>query len=211
MAHILMVAQQKGGAGKTTLAAHLAVALAANRRAVALIDADPQGSLSAWIEARRQTDAPWPLDFHPAPGWRAGGAVPRLARGADVVIIDSPPRAEAGLRGPLREADLVLIPMQLSPMDIWAARATLDMVAEENKPALIVPNRVPARSRLADQLRREMADQALLVAQTSLGNRVAFAASLARGLGVSEATPSSLAAGEIAALAGEVLHMLDAA
>jgi chromosome partitioning protein len=210
MAHILMVAQQKGGAGKTTLAAHLAVALATGQHAVALIDADPQGSLGAWIEARRQADTPHPLDFHPAPGWRAGGVVPRLAREADVVIIDSPPRAEASLRGPLREADLVLIPMQLSPMDIWAARATFDMVAQENKPALIVPNRVPARSRLADQLRREMAEQALPVAQSSLGNRVAFAASLARGLGVSEAAPSSLAAGEIAALAREVLRTLDA-
>jgi chromosome partitioning protein len=124
------------------------------------------------------------------------------------VIIDSPPHAETAARLAIRMADLVVVPVQLSPMDIWASEPTLEMIAKERTKALVVMNRVPPRGRLADDLRQQLEDDDLPLAKTTLGNRMAFAASLMEGLGITEFARSSTGAQEMLSLTDEVLARL---
>jgi chromosome partitioning protein len=208
-AKTIAVAQQKGGAGKTTLAAHLGVAYAGMGRKVALFDVDPQKSLTAWHAVREQAGHGGNgLTFSSFEGWKSSTEISRARGDADLIIIDSPPHAETAARLAIREADLVIVPVQLSPMDLWAMRTTLQMAEREKSRVLLVLNRVPPRGKMADELREKLKQDALPLAETSLGNRMAFAASLLDGLGVTEAQPSSTAAAEIRALAREVLDQI---
>jgi chromosome partitioning protein len=206
---IITIAQQKGGAGKTTLAAHLALAWA-GKRSVSVIDIDPQGSLAAWFRLREQQagTSGAALDVAAVTGWRVSGEVERQARSHDIVLIDSAPHAETEARLAVRASSLVLIPVQPSPMDVWATRATLELARQERVPALLVLNRVPSRANLTQIMAAKLAELGAPVAATKIGNRVALAAALAEGQGILEAAPGSRAAEEITALAAEVLeHM----
>jgi chromosome partitioning protein len=204
---IITIAQQKGGAGKTTLAAHLALAWAASGRRVAIIDIDPQASLSAWFRLRRERGARTTSDIEVAAltGWRVAAEVERQARKYDVVLVDSPPHAATEARIAVRAASLVLVPVQPSPMDLWATKATLELARTERVPALLVLNRVPSRSNLTEAMLAEFRELGVPIAQSLIGNRVALAASLAEGKGILEAAPGSRAAQEIDALSQEVL------
>lgn len=204
---IITIAQQKGGAGKTTLAAHLALAWAAQGRRVAVIDIDPQASLSSWFrlrQERRQTGQ-HAIEVAAITGWRVTGEAERCARTHDVVIVDSPPHAATEARIAVRAGSLVVVPVQPSPMDLWATRATLELARSEHVPALLVLNRVPPRAKLTEAMMREFLALDAPLAATQIGNRVALAAALAEGKGIFEAAPGSRAAEEIAALAAEVL------
>jgi len=212
-ARIVTVAQQKGGAGKTTLAAHLAVAWAEGGKTVAVVDIDPQASLSTWWEMREEMGVPAPkngrgkggVSVHRVTGWRTANEVDRLARAADVVIIDSPPHAETEAKIAVRAADLVLVPLQPSPMDLWATRPTLSLAAAEKTKALLVLNRVPPRTKLTETILEKIAEMGATLAKSRIGNRVALAASMAEGLGVTEYQKRGTAAAEIKALAAEAM------
>lgn len=204
-ARVITVAQQKGGAGKTTLVAHLAAQWAGQGRKIALIDIDPQESLTAWYKVRVKTSGEDEhIDLRWVSGWRAGSEVDRLKREFDLILIDSPPHAETGAKTAIRAADLVLVPLQLSPMDLWATKPTLQLIKAEKRDCLLVLNRVPHRGLLADEMRAAIAEERLPVAASTLGSRSAFAASLTKGKGVSETAPRSTAGEEIAALAAEI-------
>jgi chromosome partitioning protein len=205
-AKIFTVAQQKGGAGKSTLAAHLAVAWLARKKRVALVDIDPQSTLADWFAARQETlgEGAGGLAFESVTGWRAAKAIDALAREMDFVVVDSPPHAETDARVAVRAADLVVIPTQPSPPDVWATRPTLDLAAKEKRPAVLVLNRVPPRALLTDRMTEKLAGYDVKIAKSRLGNRVAFAESMAEGLTASEYKKSSQAAKEIRALANEL-------
>ncbi len=206
---VICIAQQKGGAGKTTLCAHLAVAWAKARKSVAVIDIDPQQSLAMWHELRAEQlgENDTSLTMEQVTGWRTRTAVDRLKQEHDVVVIDSPPHAETEAKIAVRAADLVVVPVQPSPMDVWATRPTLDMAASEKTPALLVYNRVPPRAKLTEAiLARVKQDFDVKPAKQTVGNRVAFAASLNEGRTSLETAPSSLASREVRALAKEILR-----
>jgi len=207
MATVFTVAQQKGGAGKSTLAAHLAVAWLKQKKSVALVDIDPQHSLSRWFEARVATlgDGGAGVSFMEVTGWRTQKAVEDLARSHDIVVIDSPPHAETEAKIAIRAADIVVVPSQPSPMDVWATVPTLDMAAKEKSPVVIVLNRVPPRASLTDQMISRLGDYNVQLAKSTIGNRVAFADSMVSGLTALETKPSSTAAAELRALAKELL------
>lgn len=206
-AFVLTVAQQKGGAGKTTLVAQLAVAWFAAGRSVAVLDTDPQRSLTHWYDLRR--DGPGADDgtflLREASGWRVGVELDRLRSNYDVIVIDTAPHAENDAKAAIRAADLAVVPVQPSPVDVWATRATAALAEAEKVPALIVLNRMPPRGKLAEAMRAQLARDEAAVATCALGNRVAFAASMIEGKGVVESDRRGRAAEETKALADEVL------
>ena len=206
------VAQQKGGAGKTTLAAHLAVAFTAAKKSVAVVDIDPQQSLTMWYRLResRFGDAGAGLLVSQIKGWRVQSEVESLARAHDIVLIDSPPHAETEAKVAIRCSDLTLVPVQPSPMDVWATRPTLELAAQEKVPVLMVLNRVPPRANLTEEMIAEMGGLVeqgrAKVAKSRIGNRVVFAGARAEGRAVGGVQPRGRAAAEIEALAGEILR-----
>jgi chromosome partitioning protein len=202
---VVTIAQQKGGAGKTTLAAHLAACWSQSGLSVAAVDIDPQGSLTRWFAARTATLGDPGLTHVQITGWRTQREVERLLATHDVVVIDSPPHAETEAKIAVRSASLVLVPVQPSPMDVWATEPTLALAKAEGRPALLVLNRVPPRTRLADALTGAIAGLGVPVAATQLGNRTGYAAAMMEGLGVTEAGRNK-AAEEITALAQEILR-----
>ena len=208
MTRIVTVAQQKGGAGKTTLAAHLAVAWAKDGHKVGVVDIDPQASLTKWFAERARVKDAVPIELRCVGGWRVQGEVEKLAKLVDIVVVDSPPHAETESKIAVRSADLVLVPAQPSPMDLWATKVTLDLAKAEKRDALVILNRMPPRGKLADQMRRRYAELGAPVADTVLGSRVAFAASMLEGKGISEARGAGAAGTEMKALADEILRRL---
>lgn len=208
-AKVLTVAQQKGGAGKTTLVAQLAVALCNAKTRVGVVDIDPQGSISAWYAAREQQGlANDNLTVRQVSGWRTSTELDRLRGEVDLILIDSPPHAETEAKVAVRAADLVLVPVQPSPLDVWATKPTIDMALSEKVPVLVLMNRVPPRAKLVDEVAGWLSQKGLPVAETRLGNRIAFAASMVDGKGVLETAKSSAAAEEILNLANEIKKAL---
>ena len=205
MALVIVVAQQKGGSGKTMLAANLAAVLAAQHR-VTLLDIDPQRSLARWHQLRTATGRLPPIGFSDVSGWRVAGELDRLAREADMLVVDTPPQIDSNAARAIRAASLVLVPMQPALPDLWASEATLKMAAAERRPVAIVLNRVSARSALRLTIEADLRQRGLLVLPAALGDRRAYAQAFAQGMGVSEAQPRSVAAAEVAALAIAVLQ-----
>lgn len=204
MAVVITVAQQKGGTGKTTLAANIAAAFAADCR-VAVLDIDPQKTLVRWIALR--ADRKPALTFSDLSGWRLSAELDRLRGSHDVVIIDSPPRIDTDARLAIREASLVLVPVQPSPPDLWAAEGTLALATAERRPARLVRNRVPAASRLRTLTEAEITAHNWPLLSATLGNRAGFALAFAAGLGITEAAPRSIAANEMRALIAELREL----
>jgi chromosome partitioning protein len=207
MAQIITVAQQKGGAGKTSLAAHLAVAWSQKPQRVALFDLDPQESLTTWFKVRQEKMGEGnTLALIPTTPWRLGAEVARASREAGIIVIDSPGVIDASAKAAIRASDLVVVPLQLSPMDVWASKNMVELLTAENAAAMLVLNRVPYRARLADELILELKKGKTPIARSALGNRIAFAASLMEGKGITEWASHSVGAAEIRLLADEILR-----
>ena len=209
MALIITVAQQKGGAGKTTLVANLAVAFARSGRFVALLDIDPQRSLSRWHALRAGKSGRTVLHLSEVAGWRLAAELERLGRSHDVVLIDSPPQIETDARLAIRGANLVLVPVQPSLPDLWAAEGTLKLAAAEKRDARLVLNRAPASGKLRERVLAEIARQGHPLCATVWGNRIGLATAFADGLSIVETSPKSVAAQEVMALLAEVAGLAD--
>jgi chromosome partitioning protein len=201
----ITVAQQKGGSGKTTVALNLAVHFLLQGRRVAVLDTDPQGSLGRWFMTRAEATGGAPgLDLATASAWGVGYETEKLKRTHDIVIVDTPPKADSDLRPALREADLVIVPVTAGQLDLWATESVLDLVDRTRRRALMVLNRARPGTRLMTDVTAQMAALPAPVAATVLGNRVVYAESPGRGLGVAEADRGGPAAAEIGALADEI-------
>lgn len=205
MSKVLTVAQQKGGSGKTTIAVNLAVEFHKRGLRVAVLDTDPQGSLGRWFLSRRGKLGEVGMEFSTASAWGVSYECEKLKKLSDVVIIDTPPKVDADLRPALREADLVLVPVAASMVDLWATDGVFDLIGREGRRAVIVLNRVKAGTRLGLKV-EEAAGKVGDVAEATLGQRVIYAETLGQGLGAADLP--GVAAGEVSRLADEVLRLL---
>ena len=207
MGYVVTIAQQKGGAGKTTLAVNLAVAFAQAGKSVALMDIDPQGSAGRWFMTRVEAMEDPLLDFSTASAWGVSYECRKLADAHDIVIIDTPPKADSDLRPALRAADLVLIPVATSHVDLWAVEAVLDLTERAEKPALMVMTRARPGTKLSADVSEKAADMAAEVASSAMANRVVYAETLGDGRSVLEA-PKGPAHAEMQALVAEIEAVL---
>lgn len=206
MALVIGLLNQKGGVGKTTLAVHLADALARRRRRTLLIDADPQGSALDWAAARAE-EAPFAVIGLPRPTIHQ--EVKRLAQDYDAVVIDGPPRVYEVARSAIMASDVVLIPVQPSPYDVWAASEIVELVKEARiyKPALkaaFVINRRIHNTAIGRDVIDALATYGLPALPTAICQRVALAESAGAGMTVFETVPDSVAVRELRCLAEDV-------
>ncbi|MDF2142282.1 ParA family partition ATPase [Paenirhodobacter sp. CAU 1674] len=201
---VITVAQQKGGAGKTTLAVNLAVAFMRQGRSVALLDTDPQGSLGRWFMTRRETLGEAGLEFSTSSAWGVSYECEKLKKLVDVVIIDTPPKVDSDLRPALREADVILVPVAASHVDLWATEGVLDLARREGKRPKVVLNRTKSGTRLGDQVAAAAAELEADLLAATLAHRVTYAETLGQGLGVLETARKGPAHAEVTALMDEV-------
>jgi chromosome partitioning protein len=192
--HILVLASQKGGTGKTTLSGHLAVeAQNVGAGPVALIDTDPQGSLSHWWNARAASE---PL-FVKAGPLKLGEAIEQLTRsGIRLAVIDTPPAITESIAHVIGHADLVILPTRPSPHDLRAVGPTVDIADHHGKPVLFVVNAATPRARITGEAAVALSQHGT-VAPVTIHHRVDFAASMVDGRTVGEVTVESASAKEI--------------
>lgn len=197
----IIIASQKGGAGKTTLSLHLAV-LASLEGATLTVDLDPQGSLSFW-HSRRQSETPLLIkgqaDKLPVYVEAAQG------EGVQYLIADCAPHDSGATAAAMRYADIVMIPCRPSALDLHAVAATLTMANTLNKPARIVLSQTPPKrhgieATATQEARALLEDQGAIVAPVSIVSRSVAAQSVIAGQAVQELEPSGLAAQEFRGL-----------
>lgn len=206
MGQIITFAQQKGGAGKTTVLAHLAVAWAAEGRRVALVDLDPQKSLTRWAGLRADPD----LAVIESRDYRAASDLRAASRTHDIVLVDSPGAASSLLDAALRESTLIIAPCQASALDIWAVQSVCDAAERQRTPLRILLNRVPPRTTSLQEVLAALGPRSELLLDNRLGNRVAFSQSVLQGRTAPEIARRSIAAEEISALRAEIDAVLAA-
>ncbi|HUJ46176.1 MAG TPA: ParA family protein [Rhizomicrobium sp.] len=192
--YVLVLASQKGGSGKTTLSGHLAVeAERAGLGPVALIDTDPQGSLSDWWNARK-AETP---HFARLALAQLDEALQHLDRsGVKLAVIDTPPAITDSISQVVAHADLVLIPTRPSPHDLRAVGATVEIAEHHNKPLVFVVNAATARARITGETAVALSQHGT-VAPVTVHHRVDFAASMVDGRTVGEVVPKSASTKEI--------------
>jgi chromosome partitioning protein len=195
--HIIVLASQKGGSGKTTLSGHLAVeAEKSGAGPVVLIDTDPQGSLSHWWNARASSS---PAFARVAIDDLDESLEALRAAGVRLAIIDTPPAITHSISTVVAHADLVVIPARPSPHDLRAVGATIDIAELHKKPLIFVVNAATARARITGEAAVALSQHGM-VAPVTLHHRVDFAASMVDGKTIGEIDPKCRSAREVADL-----------
>jgi len=203
--HIIVVASQKGGAGKTTLTRSLAVAnQQQTARATAILDTDPQGSLTSWWN-RRESEAPVLVKIDPAD---LDAGISKLeAAGFEYLFIDTPPSVHPELSNLLARASLAIIPVRPSPDDLDAVGDTLSLVEEARCPFVFVLTQAKPRTRLQMQAVMALAKHGKL-APTVIHDRTDFPTAAITGKTVTEVEQEGPSANEVREVLAYVLTQL---
>jgi chromosome partitioning protein len=206
---IISIQNQKGGVGKTTLAVHISHALALRDEPTLLLDADPQGSARDWAAARK-SQPPFSVVGLDRPTIHRD--LPAIAKNYAHVVIDGPPRVTDLARSAIAAADLVLIPVQPSPYDVWAAQEVINLIKEasvfkESLKSVFVINRKIVNTAIGRDVAEALSGYGVPVLRSQICQRVSFAESAASGQTVMEIDPNGQAAQEIIVLVNELLEI----
>ena len=210
MSKVITIAQQKGGSGKTTIAANLATVFSLkNNLRTTILDTDPQGSLGKWFMTRiAKLQDKNTIDFKTASLWGAQYEAKTLKEKSDIIIIDTPPKIDADGRPAIQIADLVIIPISPSHVDFWATESIIELAKREKKEILVLVNRANSKSKLIHEAMRFVKNMNVSSANTILGNRQIFVSSMGLGLTAIEKQRTGKGCLEILSLAKEVRAIL---
>lgn len=207
---IIGVLNQKGGVGKTTLSVNIAAQFAKEGARVLLIDADPQGSALDWAAARQGDSL---FSVIGLPRATIHKEISQVGQGYDVIFIDGPPRVTELARSAIMASDLILIPVQPSPYDIWAADEVVKLISEariykENIKSAFIINRKIVNIAIGRDAETALEAYNTKVMASTIAQRVVFAEAASQGLAVFEVAQESAAAKEIEAAANEIREIL---
>lgn len=207
---IIAFLNQKGGTGKTTLSINVAhgLALAGNR--LLLVDADPQGSARDWAAAREEEPL-FPVIGLDRPVLHK--EVPSLAADYDFVVIDGPPRVYELARSAIMASDLIIVPVQPSPYDVWAAEEIITLTREasvykENLKIVFTINRKISNTVIGRDVKEALDQYDIETLEPPITQRVIFAETAASGSTVLEAEPKGQGAREIRGLVDSILEVM---
>ena len=205
---IIAVCNQKGGCGKTTIAVNLAQGFANLGLRVLVADMDPQASALDWAWDAKD------FDVVDAQGRIKPADLRRMRKQYDVALIDCPPQYAEPSAEAIRIADLVLVPVQPSQLDVWATTAIVDLIKVrqsvfKGRPkAVFVMSRVVPRTRLAERLRETLAQQDFPTLDGFTTQRVAYAEATQSGQTVFDGKPTP-ARLEIEAIRDEIKELIN--
>lgn len=207
---IIGLLNQKGGVGKTTLSVNIAATLAESGSRVLLIDADPQGSALDWAAARQADPIISVVGFPRATIHRE---IAQIGQGYDHIVIDGPPRVTDLARSAIMASDIVLIPVQPSPYDIWASEEVVKLIEEarvykETLKSVFVINRKIANTAIGRDVVEALSVYPVPTMKASITQRVIFAEAAAQGLAVHEVDDSGPAATEIRSVTSELKGLM---
>ena len=205
---IVSILNQKGGSGKTTLTTNLAFALSLQKQKVLIVDSDPQGSASDW---GNETGG----EIVPVVGLNRPKNLPKdieaVSSGYDYVLIDGAPQLSDQMSSAIRVSDIVLIPVQPSPYDIWAAASLVDAIKQRQElgselKAFFVISRAITNTNLAGEVKGALSEYGLPSFTSSTTQKISYSSSAAAGKTVFQ-TNDKKAQSEVESIAKELMEL----
>ena len=208
MGKIITFANQKGGSGKTTLSANLAVLWANSEYKVAVIDADAQKSLTYWLEARKKyyREEPIGIDHYPFDVRNLNEDLKQIKRKYDFIIIDSPPSITFDTIQIIKFSDFIYVPVQPSPIDLIATIPFLNIAKQERKKTTVILNRVMPRAKLTDSMIMRLRYAGAKIARSRISSKIIYAETFSVGRGVIDISVTSDTSKEIINIGNEILR-----
>ena len=208
MGKIITFANQKGGSGKTTLSANLAVLWANSEYKVAVIDADAQKSLTYWLEARKKyyREEPIGIDHYPFDVRNLNEDLKQIKRKYDFIIIDSPPSITFDTIQIIKFSDFIYVPVQPSPIDLMATIPFLNIAKQERKKTTVILNRVMPRAKLTDAVIMRLRYAGAKIARSRISSKIIYAETFSVGRGVVDISVTSDTSKEIINIGNEILR-----
>lgn len=208
---IIGVLNQKGGVGKTTISINLAAALSEKGGRVLLVDGDPQGSSLDWSAAREKEKL---FTVVGLPRSTIHKEMESLSKGYDYVVIDGPPRVTDLARSAIIASDLVVIPVQPSPYDIWAAEEVINIIREaslfkENLKSSFVVNRKISNTAIGRDVNDALSSYETHVFKNTINQRVIYAEAAAQGESIFEVDTQGVASKEFKDFVNELLEFMN--